>query len=221
MSAVHFSFTPLLNERCRDLFQSDCFLFSKSDVGVMEPYNDDRWNHDLFESHKPVKATHCFQTKAKWSAWEQDETNYTGVEANPLPSPAHLLQPNPHRWCLMKKAFSCLRLSTPSNIEVAKDVINVRQSGQDAPSSLDFTVRGTTGNVSRDFVVSSKKKIKKNPIHASVCLCVCERAQPCPYFSRRCALRAYAALISACQMQNEYCYGWGICSGPQWAARRV
>lgn len=161
MSAVHFSFTPLLNERCRDLFQSDCFLFSKSDVGVMEPYNDDRWNHDLFESHKPVKATHCFQTKAEWSAWEQDETNYAGVEATPLPSPAHLLQPNPHRWCLTKKAFSCLRLSTPSNIEVAKNVINVRQSGQDAPSSLDFTVRGTTRNVSRDFVVSSKKKQKK------------------------------------------------------------
>lgn len=63
------------------------FLFSKSDVGVMEPYNDDRWNHDLFESHKPARATHCFQTKAKSSAWEQDETNYAGVEATPLPPP--------------------------------------------------------------------------------------------------------------------------------------
>lgn len=79
------------------------------------------------------------------------------------------LHPNPCRQGLMKKVFLCLCLSTPTNIEVAKDVINVSQSEQELP--LDFTVRrGTARNASSDFIVVSKKQTKKKTSNLFVCM---------------------------------------------------
>lgn len=122
------------------------------------------------------------------------------------------LHPNPSRQGLMKKALSSLRLSTPTNIEVAKDVINVSQPEPELRPRL-YRAEGNNEKCKRWFHSIVPKKIKKGQ---SVCVYV-------SVHNRACISRGgvYVALISACQMQNEFCYGWGICSAPQWVARSV